>query len=51
MFADYEWFENYLDNLAAVTPEDVQRVAKKYFQKKARVVGTYLPVNEENINE
>ncbi len=51
MFADYEWFENYLDNLAAVTPDDVQRVAKKYFQNKSRVVGTYLPVNEENTNE
>lgn len=51
MFANYEWFENYLDNLAAVTPDDVQRVAKKYFQKKYRVVGTYLPVNEEKPNE
>ena len=51
MFADYDWFLTYLDKLAAVTPEDVQRVAQKYLQKKSRVVGTYLPVNEEMPNE
>ena len=51
MFADYDWFLAYLDKLAAVTPDDVQRVARKYFQKKARIVGTYLPVNEEVSNE
>ncbi|MBT3188149.1 MAG: insulinase family protein [Anaerolineae bacterium] len=51
IFADYDWFLTYLDKLAAVTPDDVQRVAKKYFQKKARVVGIYLPVNEEISNE
>ncbi len=47
MFADYDWFLNYLDRLAAVTPEDVQRVAQKYFRKKARIVGTYLPLTQE----
>ena len=47
IFADYDWFLTYLDKLSAVTPEDVQRVAKKYLQNKFRVVGTYLPVNEE----
>ena len=51
MFADYDWFLTYLDKLAAVTPDDVQRVAQKYFQKKARIVGTYLPVKEEASNE
>ena len=51
IFADYDWFLTYLDKLAAVTPDDVQRVAQKYLRKKARVVGTYLPVNEENSNE
>ena len=45
MFADYDWFLHYLERLAAVTPEDVQRVAQTYFQRKARVVGTYLPQN------
>jgi len=47
IFADYDWFLTYLDRLAAVTPEDVQRVAQKYLQKKSRVVGTYLPVAQE----
>ena len=51
IFADYDWFLNYLDKLAAVTPDDVQRVAQKYFQKKSRIVGTYLPVNEEPSDE
>lgn len=43
MVASYGWFEKYLDNLAAVTPQDVQRVAQKYFQPANRVVGIYLP--------
>jgi len=51
IFADYDWFLTYLDKLAAVTPADVQRVAQKYFVKKARIVGTYLPVNEEASDE
>jgi predicted Zn-dependent peptidase len=43
MFANYEWFETYLEKLAAVTPEDVQRAAQLYFGRKNRVVGTYIP--------
>ena len=43
IFADYHWFETYLDRLAAVTVEDVQRVAQKYLQRSNRVVGFYLP--------
>jgi zinc protease len=43
MFADYNWFLNYLDNLAAVTPADVQRVAQQYLLSRSRVVGTYVP--------
>jgi len=47
MFADYNWFLTYLDNLAAVTPADLQRVAQQYLQPKARVVGTYAPTGGE----
>ena len=47
MFAGYEWFETYLDKLALVTPQDVQRVARKYLQLKSRVVGTYIPKGAE----
>lgn len=43
MFADYTWFESYLDNLAAVTPASVQRVAQEYLRPQGRVVGTYIP--------
>lgn len=43
MFADYSWFLNYVDNLARVTPEEVQRVAQSYLKPSRRVVGVYLP--------
>jgi zinc protease len=44
MFADYSWFQTYLDKLAAVTAKDVQRVANEYFKLQSRVVGTYVPL-------
>jgi zinc protease len=43
MFANYNWFETYLDQLAAVTARDIQRVAQEYFKPQSRVVGTYVP--------
>jgi zinc protease len=46
MFADYLWFERYLDQLAAVTPEDVLTVAQRYLTPTNRVVGIYRPVVE-----
>ena len=45
MFADYGWFETYLDKLSAVTTKDVQRVANQYFRTQSRVVGTYVPLD------
>ncbi len=45
IFADYDWFENYLANLSAVTVEDVQRVAQQYLTKSSRTVGWYVPNN------
>ena len=47
MFADYNWFLTYLENLAAVTPAEVQRVAQQYLQPRSRVVGTYIPTSGE----
>jgi zinc protease len=47
MFATYEWFLTYLDRLAVVSREDVQRVAGTYFRPQSRVVGTYLPTGQE----
>lgn len=45
MFANYSWFETYLDKLSAVTVKDVQRVANEYFKPRRRVVGTYIPLD------
>jgi zinc protease len=47
MFASYDWFIDYLNKLSKVTPQDVQRVARAYFQPKNRVVGTYIPKGSE----
>jgi len=43
MYANYEWFLNYLDKLSRVTVKDVQRVANEYFRPQSRVVGIYIP--------
>jgi zinc protease len=47
MFAGYNWFLTYLDNLAKVTPADLQRAAQKYLRHQNRVVGIYLPARAE----
>jgi zinc protease len=47
MFADYGWFETYLDELEKITPEDVQRIARTYLLPERRVVGFYLPEERE----
>jgi len=47
MFASYSWFTDYLEHLAAVTPDDLMRVAQKYLQRDKRVVGIYRPTGEE----
>ncbi|MBV6403138.1 MAG: putative zinc protease [Anaerolineales bacterium] len=44
MFANYNWFQTYLDKLAKVTAKDIQRVANEYFKPQSRVVGTYVPM-------
>lgn len=45
MFAEYGWFETYLDKLSMVTAKDIQRVANEYFKVQNRVVGTYVPMD------
>jgi zinc protease len=47
MFATYDWFLDYLDKLATVTPADVQRAAQSILQSQNRVVGTYIPTGAE----
>jgi zinc protease len=46
IFADYDWFLTYLDRLAEVTPEDVQRIAQTYLRPQNRVLGIYLPTGQ-----
>ncbi len=45
MIESYLWFENYLQKLAKITPEDVQRVAQVYLRPQKRVRGVYLPTS------
>ena len=46
MFASYDWFETYLEKMSAVTPKEVQRVARAYLRPQSRVVGTYIPLGQ-----
>lgn len=48
MFANYDWFENYVNHLAKVTPKDVLRIAREALNPDNRVVGFYLP--EESLS-
>ena len=41
VFADYSWFLHFIDNLSAVTVDDVRRVAEKYLTRDNVTVGQY----------
>jgi zinc protease len=41
--ASWEWYADYTAAIAAVTTDDVQRVARKYFVDDGLTVGTFLP--------
>ncbi|MEA3375591.1 MAG: pitrilysin family protein [Chloroflexota bacterium] len=47
IFADHTWAESYLENLSAVTVEDVRGVAKKVFDRSGCTVGWYVPSNND----
>ncbi len=47
MFATVEWFTTYLDRLASVTPQDVQRSAQTCLRPQNRTIGVYLPNSPE----
>jgi zinc protease len=49
MFSSYDWFTGYLDNLSAVTPDDVQRVAQTYLRPQNRIYGIYLPAGNGEV--
>lgn len=43
IFDTYDWFLNYLDCLAEVTPQEVQRITQTYLRPGNRVLGVYRP--------
>jgi len=47
IFANYHWFQNYLERVAEVTREDVLRVARTYLPRTNRVVGVYIPARRK----
>jgi zinc protease len=47
IFATYDWFLNYIQELEKITPQDVQRIAQTYLRQENRVVGFYRPTGEK----
>ncbi|MCU0497922.1 MAG: insulinase family protein [Anaerolineae bacterium] len=43
-FADYRWFEEYVQRLEAVTADEVLEVAQRYLRPQNRVIGTFIPL-------
>jgi zinc protease len=48
MFATIDWFNLYLERLAAITPADVQRLAQSCLRPQNRTLGVYLPDETPN---
>ena len=48
LFAGYHWFETYLDQLEAVTLDQVKQAAARYLQPKNRTVGIFIPTAPED---
>ena len=51
MFARYAWFTGYLEHLAAVTPQDVQRVAQTYLADSRLIQASTFPTAARRWNE
>jgi len=47
IFADYNWYESYIQSLLAVTSSDIQTLAQNHFAVQNRTVGIYFPTREE----
>lgn len=46
MFANYSWFEHYVERLEQVGADDIQRTAQTYLNPANRVAGVYLPTGD-----
>lgn len=49
-FGGYEWFENYVQSLEAVTLEDVNEAAHKYLKPQSRIIGCFIPTGEDEFS-
>ncbi len=49
--ADWKWMMEYDDKFDAVTPAEIARVAKQYFARRNRTVGTFSPTGSSDANE
>lgn len=47
----YEWFENYLSSLEAVTLEDVKALAVQVLKPQNRTVGVLIPTRDDDAGE
>lgn len=47
--ADWTWLINYDKHFDALTPADIQRVARTYFRKTNRTVGHFIPLTAEEM--
>lgn len=48
MFANYDWYLQYLERLETIKPNDILRVAERYLQPENRIVGFYIPNGDQN---
>lgn len=44
-FSSYTWYETYLEQLDAVSSDDVQRAAEQYLRRSRRTVGWFVPTS------
>lgn len=44
-FSSYTWYENYLEQLEAVTLDEVHDAAQRYLRRSQRTVGWFIPTN------
>jgi zinc protease len=51
MFDQYAWFEQYMEQMEKVTPQDVMKAARTYLKAEQRVTGVYLPDFSEGETE
>jgi zinc protease len=51
IIGDWRLIDRYLDGIRKITPEDVARVAKKYFKEDNRTVGILIPTKKVKSEE